>query len=90
MAYMHTARRVGLVLTRALAVVAHLLLGPAIYFGGFLVHPAVWVAGLLWLVGLFLIVRWWRGRPGRVVAVPLVLAALYVGGVLVVEELGVY
>ncbi len=86
---MHAARRVGLVLARVLAVVAHLLLGPAIFVTGLVVHPAIWLAGLLlWVAGFVLIVRWWRRAPGRVLAVPLVLAAAYVAAVVVGDQFG--
>jgi hypothetical protein len=68
----------ALVFARLVAVIAHVLLGITIFFSGLEVHPIFWLPGLLaWMLGIVLIARWWSSHPGRVVAIPLVLAAVY-------------
>ena len=71
-------KRVALMLAPVVAVIVHFLVGIAIYFTGLWVHPVFWYPGLLgWGLGFVLITRWWSSHPGRVVAIPFVLAVAY-------------
>jgi hypothetical protein len=77
------------VLARTIAVVVQVAVGAAIFISVIGVHP--WIPGLgmiAWIGGIILMHRWWSSHPGRVVGVPLVLAAAYFLLVVIADRFG--
>jgi hypothetical protein len=82
------AQKVLTGVTLAIAALAHAFVGLFILASGLVAHPALWLSGLVaWALGAYLIGRW-RGRPARIILVPLSLAGAYLLALLVGERMG--